>query len=545
MSWDAIVVGSGFGAAFAARPLVEAGLRVLLLERGKRVTRSAESWAPHEAAQLSQHYDASPGWSVEDGHGKSTTGGFFCLGGPSVFYGGVSLRFREEDFHPPAEIVGDSGAEWPFDYAELEPWYAEAERMLGVAGRAGEDPTEPPRSTQYVAEPRPLAPISARLADAARELGYRPFRLPLALNYSTDDASADHAEGKAEDAEGRGVCIECGTCDGFACAIRAKNDVATVVLPSLVSQGLEVRTGQAVVRVIADGERVAGVESVDVATGRREVHEAKAVVLAAGTVATPQILFASRLETRSSAPDAVGAYLTRHINRIVFGLFGQRPDPESRHHKQVGVHDLYFGGSAARRLGGQGGQGGQGGRLGGLQSLVTPPISLVRAQVPSFVGPIAARLVPHLTGLLAIAEDQPQAKNRISVIPGKVDSLGLPNILIRHQYTERDERAVGILADAGKRILKKAGALAFYRHRIWTFSHALGTVRMGNDPRTAPLDGAGRYRGVENLVITDGSALPTSASVNPSLTIAATALRAGTLLARRLTRVSAISSSTA
>jgi choline dehydrogenase-like flavoprotein len=495
---------------------VEAGLRVLLLERGRRVTRSPESWAPYEAAQLSQHYDANPGWLVEDGHGSSTTGGFFCLGGPSVYYGGVSLRFRAEDFHPPAEIVGDSGAAWPWGYSELEPWYAEVERALGVAGEAGVDPTEPPRSTPYLAAPKPLAPISARLAGAARALGYHPFRLPLALNYGTEG--------------GRNTCVECGTCDGFACAIEAKNDVATVVLPALVAQGLDVRTGHAVTRILAGDARVTGVESVDVATGAREIHEARAVILAAGTIATPQILFASKLEARSSAPAAVGAYLTRHINRIVFGLFAKRPDPENRHHKQVGIHDLYFG------------QGGQGGRAGGLQSLVTPPISLVRAQVPRLVGPVAARLVPHLTGLLAIAEDQPQEKNRISVLPGKHDALGLPRILIRHQYTERDERAVGILADAGKRILRKAGALAFYRHRIWTFSHALGTVRMGTDSRTSPLDGAGCYRGVENLVITDGSALPTSASVNPSLTIAATALRAGTLLAQRLTRVAAVSS---
>ncbi|HEU4800065.1 MAG TPA: GMC family oxidoreductase [Gemmatimonadales bacterium] len=532
MSWDAIVVGSGFGAAFAARPLVEAGLRVLLLERGRRVTRSPESWAPHEAAQLSQHYNTEPGWMVEDGHGRSTTGGFFCLGGPSVFYGGVSLRFRAEDFHPPAEIVGDSGAAWPWDYAELEPWYAEVERALGVAGEAGVDPTEPPRSTNYVAAPKPLAPISAKLTDAARALGYHPFRLPLALNYST---STDETDRSKDEADGRGVCIECGTCDGFACAISAKNDVATVVLPALVAQGLEVRTGHAVTRILADDTRVTGVESVDVATGTREVHQARAVILAAGTLATPQILFNSQLSTRNSAQSAVGAYLTRHINRIVFGLFAKRPDPENRHHKQVGIHDLYFPvGSGKWEVG----------RIGGLQSLVTPPVSLVRAQVPKFVGPIAARLVPHLTGLLAIAEDQPQAQNRISVIPGKHDALGLPTILIRHQYTERDERAVGILADAGQRILRKAGALAFYRHRIWTFSHALGTVRMGIDPRTAPLDGAGCYRGVENLVITDGSALPTSASVNPSLTIAATALRAGTLLAQRLTRVAAVSSTT-
>src|SRR5678815_5869378 len=85
-----------------------------------------------------------------------------------------------------------------------------------------------------------------------------------------------------------------------------------------------------------------------------------------------------------------------------------------------------------------------------------------------------------------------------------------------------------------RRILRAAGAVAFYRHRIWTFSHAIGTARMGHDAKRAPLDPRGRFRGIANLTSTDASALPTSASVNPSLTISATALRAGTLLANEL-----------
>jgi choline dehydrogenase-like flavoprotein len=496
---DVLIIGSGFGGSFAAAGLVGQGLRVLMLERGRRVERGPENWMPESAAQLSEHYVEDCPYDVTDDHGRSRTGAFFCLGGPSVFYGAVSLRYRERDFHPPDEIVAGSGAQWPFDYDELEPWYARAEAMLGVAGRSGEDPSEPPRSTAYVDAPRALAPISERLAESARELGFRPFRLPLAINYSTM----------------RNRCIECATCDGFPCAIEAKNDLATAVLPKLVERGLEVRTGVAVTRLLFEDGNVSGVETLDLATGAREVLRARHYVLAAGAIATPHLLLASGAEQFSPARDAVGAYLMRHCNRIVFGLFRRPPDEEGRHHKQIGIHDLYR-------------------RAGGLQQLVTPPVSLVRAQIPRWLGPIAERLVPHITGFLAIAEDQPQAANRVRIDAARRDPVGMPVAVITHHYSERDERSIGILADAARKILRRAGAIAFYRHRIWTFSHALGTVRMGVDPASSPLDGRGRFRGIANLTVTDGSALPTSASVNPSLTIAATAFRAGTLLSEEL-----------
>jgi choline dehydrogenase-like flavoprotein len=79
--------------------------------------------------------------------------------------------------------------------------------------------------------------------------------------------------------------------------------------------------------------------------------------------------------------------------------------------------------------------------------------------------------------------------------------------------------------------LRRAGARFFFVHRIETFSHAVGTVRLGTDPATSPLDELGRYRGVRNLWVTDGSVMPTSAAVNPSLTISAIALRAGEAIA--------------
>jgi choline dehydrogenase-like flavoprotein len=506
---DAIIIGSGFGGALAAHALVRAGRRVLLLERGRWVERGPDNWLPGSAAQLSEHYSTATPYEVEDDAGRSTTGGFFCVGGPSVFYGGVSLRFREQDFERSAEVAGDSGAEWPYGYAELEPYYTRVEQLIGVAGTSGEDPTEPWRSAPFPQAPPPLAPVSIRIRDAARSLGLNPFRLPVAINYG---------------AEGRTTCTLCPTCDGFACAISAKNDLATAILPPLLRDGLEVRTEAVAARLAHDGRRITGVEYVHAATGERTTVAAAEVILAAGTLATPHLLMASGLDSVTPAPEALGGYLMRHCNRIVLGFFRRRPDPEGRFHKHLAIHDLYFGDPSGE---------GPRERLGGLQQLVTPPVSLVRAQVPRLLGPLAALVVPQTTGLLAIAEDQPRLENRVSIDASRSDSFGMPVLRIRHRYTERDEAAVRTLAKTARRVLRRAGALAFYNHHIATFSHALGTVRMGRDPRTSPLDGECRFRGIDNLLVVDGSALPTSAGVNPSLTIAANALRAAEALAAR------------
>ena len=116
-------------------------------------------------------------------------GAFHCVGGPSVFYGGASLRFRAEDFEPDAGIVGGSHAEWPFRYRDLEPWYGQAERVIGVAGELGGDPTEPHHSTPYPQLPGALAPTARRIAESAQRLGLHPSRLPLAFNHGARTAA--------------------------------------------------------------------------------------------------------------------------------------------------------------------------------------------------------------------------------------------------------------------------------------------------------------------------------------------------------------------
>src|SRR5690606_204839 len=115
---DVLVIGSGFGGALAAHALVNAGLRVTMVERGGWVERGPENRLPLSVGGLGPHFSTRTGWMSDAG---SPVGTYHCVGGPSVFYGGVSLRFREADFAPCAEIDGDSGAAWPLDYAALEP----------------------------------------------------------------------------------------------------------------------------------------------------------------------------------------------------------------------------------------------------------------------------------------------------------------------------------------------------------------------------------------------------------------------------------------
>ncbi|MEK7330049.1 MAG: GMC family oxidoreductase [Candidatus Eisenbacteria bacterium] len=510
-TFDAIIVGSGFGGTMAAHELVNAGLRVLMLERGAWVTRGLHNWGPRGSVDLTPHYSLESPYRVENGGPPRTIGGYACVGGPSVFFGGVTLRLREPDFEPAPEIVGDSGAAWPIRYPDLEPYYARAERLLGVAGEVGEDPTEPPRSAPYPYPAAPLTETPRLLEQVGRGMGMHPYRLPLAINH---------------EAGTRAACIGCTSCDTFACAISAKNDLATCLLPDLIARGLVLRPETVAVRLVIRGRRVTGIECVDRSGGGRTTWEAPRILLAAGALASPHLLMASDLPGLNPAGEMIGRHLVRHANGMTFAYLHDLPDRGRRFHKQLGFNDYYFGDPGAREVRG---------KLGSIQQLQAPPPALVRRNVPLPLKPVAglvALTFPRVTGLLAMAEDQPRPENRVTIDRRHSDRFGLPQLVIRHRHTERDQAACRALLRRTRSLLHAAGGRVFYTYHIQTFSHAAGTVRFGRDPRSAPLDPWCRFRGVENLFVVDASFMPTGGGVNPSLTIAANALRVGEAIAR-------------
>ena len=486
--WDAVVIGSGLGGALAAHRLTEAGARVLVLERGRWPHRDEGDWNPRAILNDLRYRGQTPLSVRQLGDRRFRPLPMNeTVGGMSVFYGGASLRLRPPDFR-----------RWPFDYEELEPFYGAAEGLLGVHGAAGADPFEPPRSSPY---PFPSVPFSApaeRIRQSGETLGLRPFPIPLAINFSGD---------------GQPRCVRCNTCDGFPCAIGAKNDAAGI-LRRAEGKGLVVRAGTVVSRLQTRGARVVAAEGIAQESREPVSFEAPLFVVAAGALGSPAILLRSGLGGGGADALPIGRFLMRHCNAVVAGLFPFRTNPEQAFHKQVCFTDFY---EEQRERDGL--------AVGVIQDIYTPDADVVRRAAGKVVGAFLTKsLVHRLQNLLCVAEDEPDPGNRVS-LEDETDAFGMKRIRVEHRYRKADHDRLRSLVRRARQILRAAGAVATHVWPISSFSHAVGTLRMGTDGEKAALDPMGLVYGLDNLFVTDGSTFPASGGVNPSLTIAAGALR--------------------
>ena len=500
-NYDVVIIGSGFGGSMTAKKLSAAGYKVAIIERGDWVNRGAENWHRKGSIDLTKHYDNTTQYNVLKGGNKKKMGVYAAVGGPSVFYGGVSFRFREKDFEINNEIVNDSNAFWPIGYSDLEKYYCEAESILQIAGNEKEDLTSPPRSKKLPFTINTYAEISLKIKDAAISLGLHPSRLPLAINYQNNE---------------RKLCQLCTTCDTFACAIKAKNDLDTMILSNPQNKNIDVYPNLVVTRLIETDNKITEIKAKSKQDGKMLSFSSNLVILSAGALASAHIVLSSGLQHKNPAGEIIGKYLMRHVNSIVFGVFPGIADKEYRFHKELAIMDYYFGSSD---------NGSPRGKLGSLQQVATPPGGLVENVLPYPIGKVLSKGVGLLTGLLAIAEDQPQKSNQLNIDQSSEDIYGLKNANVSHEYSSRDLQAVRFLSKKAKNVLKSSGAIFSYTHNIRTFSHAVGTIRMGDNEKENPLDKYCKFRGLRNLFVIDGSFFPTSGGVNPSLTISANALR--------------------
>ena len=482
-SYDAVIIGSGFGGALAAYALTQAGQRVLMLERGRWAHRDADDWNQRQIL-IGQRYRGPVPVDVKQ-YGARRFSQIYpneTVGGKSVFYGGASLRLRATDF-----------ARWPFSYADLAPYYEQAESLLGVHGTVGSDPCEPPGLQSY---PFPAVELSAparRLQQASDQLGYRPFPIPLAINFS--------------DAQ-RTRCVLCNTCDGFPCRIEAKNDLAATVLRHAQQRGLHIASGAIARRLQIESGQVRGVEYLDASINQSQVAEGRIVVVAAGAIQSPALLMRSGLDH-----PLMGRNLMRHCNAVCSYVFPFRTNPEQVFHKQLCFGDFYE--DLRAELGTA---------VGVIQDIYTPAPEVIQHHAPPGGRWLAGLFAPFMQNLLCIAEDEPQLQNRVR-LNEHLDARGMQGIAIEHNYSRDDRRRRDYLLGHARRVLRKAGGLASYTYPIDSFSHAVGTLRSASTPEEGVLDSHCRVWGVDNLFVTDGSFMPTSGGVNPSLTIAANALR--------------------
>lgn len=505
--WDVVIIGSGFGGSFTALELTRAGKSVLVLDRGRWVDRDDSAWDTR-AILLDQKYRGTTPYDAPQFAGRKLMYPNATIGGSSVFYGAASFRLREGDFERRSRFGRSSGTDdavvdWPVRYDDLAPFYDEAERLLGVAGVAGLDPNEPPRRNGYASAPPPFSAPAQRVASAAETLGLHPFPIPLAINFRSGN--------------GRAACVQCTTCDLYPCKICAKNDLAVTVLPEALRLGAAIRPGTDVSTLAVRGGRITGVACRDIHTGDAFEIQADAVVVSAGAIGSARLLLASGLGDLEPNGALIGRHLMRHCTGVVVGIFPFETNPEQIFHKQVAITDFYFGDPS---------QPGPRGPWGVMQGLQVPPPEYL-ASAPGPIGAMASRLHGNFIFLICIAEDEPRFDNRVQLHASATDAWGLPIAHLEHAHTRRDRQGRRALYRQGRRILHEAGAVFAAPKPINTFSHQLGTCRFGDDPAKAVLDPMCRVFGVPNLFVVDGSFMPTSAGINPSLTIAANALRVG------------------
>ncbi len=240
--WDFIIVGSGPGGSGIARALAGSGARVLIVERGTWLPREPDNWDVR-AVLNARKYKAVETWISGDGR-RFAPDAHYWVGGNSKVFGAVLPRLRARDF---GEIEYREGVSpgWPIDYVEMAPWYDEAERLYGVHGQRGEDPTDPPRGA-FPFPAVPHEPYVEELGTRLRGEGLHPFHTPLCLDVGES-----------------GSCIRCRTCDGFPCPIRAKFDAEAACLrPALDMGGVELWINAYARRVLTEsgGRRVRAVE---------------------------------------------------------------------------------------------------------------------------------------------------------------------------------------------------------------------------------------------------------------------------------------------
>jgi choline dehydrogenase-like flavoprotein len=488
--FDVIIIGSGAGGGTMAQALAPTGARILLLERGGFVPQEPENWDP-AAVWKHLRYRTTEHWLDErDQEFRPYT--HYGVGGNTKFWGSVLYRLRREDFEAIEHRDGLSPA-WPISYDTLEPYYDRAERLYQVHGQPGLDPTEPARGPF----PHPPVPHSAGMAEIVeglRRQGLNPSPLPLGLIRPGE----------------RDGCILCNTCNSFPCKIHAKSDAEVcAVRPAMAQPNVELWTNAHARRLITDGTG-RRVEAVEIERNGETLRVSAPLVIAScGAVNSAALLLRSaggkHPNGLANSSGLVGTRYMAHLATMMQGFHAFRKNT-TVFQKTVAVNDFYFRGPGANYP------------LGQIQSQGRTHGVMAQTVVPWIPLWAYDAWVARGVDWLAISEDLPRPENRVTVgADGR----------IRLQYTPNNLTAHNQLVAEAKRMLRRLGfwIVVAHSHKSKNTTHQCGTLCFGTDPKTSVLDPYCRTHDIENLFVVDASFFPSSAAVNPGLTIIAQALR--------------------
>ena len=557
---DVVIVGVGAAGAILAAELAKAGMKVIGLERGPRLT--TQDFNPHDELRYFTRQDLRPNikrqpitWRPNpnaranpipvQNYGNQAGGG-------TVHYGAVSWRFHEDDFRARSQTIQRYGAraipedsslaDWPLSYADLEPFYDRIEYEIGVSGKAGNlqgrkidggNVFEAPRRREF-----PLPPLvvdqSGEVFDAAtKKLGHHPFSTPRAI--------------LSEAYKGRPGCTYCGFCQAFGCHVGAKSSVLITVLPDADATGnFKLVTGAMCYRVNSDNSGKATGVAYYGPDGSDNTIEAELVILTPFIYDNTRLLLLSKTakfpDGLANSSGQVGKHLMAHMMPNVYVTFDDRHinnymGPSAQKHTIDDFNADNFDHKDAGFIRGSQISVGTGNLQGGPISLTTtvPPPGTPRwgAAYRDFL----AKSFTRHAAMVAQTENLPYVDQTIDLDPNVRDAWGLPAPRMTFDWRRPNELArVEFMMKKMEEIGKAMGAKQVWRAPLGPGApgaHHEGGTRMGSDPKTSVVNRYGQSWDVPNLFVIGSSTFPSMSGFNPTLTIQALAYMSADAIVNR------------
>lgn len=544
LTYDAIVIGSGISGGWAAKELCEAGLKTLVLERGRIVehvvdypTMNLDPWDHELRGSLTPEQRAKHPQGGRSGFIGAFNEHFHAndlenpytevkpfmwvrahqMGGRSLLWGKQTYRWSDLDFE--ANAKDGNGVDWPIRYKDIEPWYSHVEKFAGISGEALGLPQLP--------DSHFLPPMELNCVE-------KQIKSRIEKDFPGRNMIIGRVAHLTQPHNGRGQCQSRNRCDR-GCPYGAYFSSNAVTLPAANATGnLTIRPYSIVQSVIYDEQKgkASGVRIIDSETGEDIEYKAKIIFVNASTLSTTQILMNS---TSNRFPEGLGNdsgelghNLMDHTYRI--GAMGTVDGFEDQYYKGRRPNGIYIpryvnlkdGPQSDKFVRGYGFQGG--GYRNGWGS---------GSNQESFGGDFKDGLMTpgswefFITGF---AECLPSHENKVYLNKDVLDKWGQPTLSVDAEWGPNElELNKQIRIDA-REMLEKAGLKDIIdfdnKHEMGYGIHEMGTARMGKDPKTSVLNGTNQVHGCENVFVTDGACMTSSSCVNPSLTYMALTARA-------------------
>lgn len=525
---DVLIVGAGASGAAAAWRLAISGIAVTCLEQGDWVDQISaptldadwersrqRAWHPNPNIRR-----AKADYPIDDQESPIRPLLFNGVGGSTVMWSCHAPRMQPSDFR--MRSLDGIGRDWPLSYAELAPYYALNERMMGVAGAAG-DPATPQREPR-AAPPAGLSPAELRMTQAFERLGWHWWPGDVAIN--TGGAALP------------GLCNGCGPCE-LGCPVRAKGSADLTYWPPALAAGARLVTRARVAEVTHDhAGRADGAVFID-RDGQRRRITARIVLLAANGIGTPRLMLMSRSQRfpngLANNNDLVGRGLMLHPLARVTGVFSER----------IGGHRGIAAGAIISR------EFYEDDRRRGFRRGFK--LQILRSHGPAFValGSTAGRIpwgrqhhrrfteiFDHTLGVSICSDDLPERENRISLHETLTDGDGLPAPRMSYRVGANTRAILDAGLMRARELLSEAGAAEQHETPLIRDAgfHLMGTCAMGDDPASSVVDRWGECHAVPGLHVIDASSFVTAAAVNPTNTLQALALRTADRIVSRARR---------